>query len=574
MPVRVAPGCPLSRACRRWGSRNNEPGMMAARSYPSVETASMQTRDGVRLDADIYRPPESVGGPGPHPVLLMRQPYGRRIASTVCYAHPSWYAAQGYIVVIQDVRGRGSSDGSFAIFENDTADGADTIAWAAALPGSNGAVGMYGFSYQGTDQLLAAAATPPALRALAPAMIGWDLRRDWAYENGAFCLQAGLGWAVQVGAETARLAGDHDGFAAFHAASRVLPLNGVKPAWPDVMVRYGHHTHYSDWLSKPAQDPYWRRISPSAQAGGVRLPMLFVGGWYDSHLPGTLAAFRHFAAADAAPTRLVVGPWAHFPWGRQLGGLDYGAAAVTDIDRLQVRWFDHWLKGRDTGLLAAPPVRLFEMGRNGWRDLSAWPSAQTTLYLTGSGRASVDRRDGMLLAEPPAGEGIEHLVHDPWRPVPAVGGAYGTPPGPADRASVDARTDVLTFTTEPLTAELRLAGDVAADLWVESDAPSFDVSAVLSRVTPAGRVHGLAQGYCSVTAPTAPLSLKMRATCASLAPGERLCLSIAAACFPAYPVNPGTGQDPTAASLMDARIITLGVRHGGRCASVLRLALA
>jgi putative CocE/NonD family hydrolase len=297
--------------------------------------------------------------------------------------------------------------------------------------------------------------------------------------------------------------------------------------------------------------------------------MLFVGGWYDSHLPGTLAAFHHFAAAAAAPTRLVVGPWAHFPWARELGGLDFGAAAVTDIDRLQVRWFDHWLKGRDGGLLAAPPVRLFEIGRNAWRDLPAWPRGETVLHLAGSGRAAVDEADGSLEPRAPAGEGVECLVHDPWRPAP------GTPPGPADRAAVDARTDVLTFTTAPLVDELRLAGDVAATLWVDGDAPSFDVACVLSHVTHDGRVHPLAQGYRVVGAAAAqPVSVPMRATCASLAPGERLRLSIAAAAFPCYPVNPGTGQNPTEAALMDARIITLRVRHGGACASFVRLGTA
>ena len=525
----------------------------------------MRTRDGVRLDADVYRPV----APGPHPVLLMRQPYGRRIASTVCYAHPSWYAAQGYIVVIQDVRGRGTSEGRFRLFEDDIADGADAVAWAAALPGASGAVGLYGFSYQGTNQLLAAAAAPPALKALAPAMLGWDLRRDWAYEGGAFCLQAGLGWAIQVGAESARLAGDADGFAALHAAARVLPLGGVRSARPEVMARYGHHTHYGAWLDEPADSAYWRRISPCAHAGDARLPMLFVGGWYDSHLPGTLAAFRHFAATGPAQTRLIVGPWGHFPWGRQLGGLDFGAAAVTDIDRLQVRWFDHWLKGRDDGLLATPPVRLFEMGANGWRDLPAWPQRATVLHLAGSGRASVDEADGRLEPRPPADAGLDRLVHDPWRPAP------GTPPGPSDRAAIDARTDVLTFTTAPLADALRLAGDLAATLWVDSDAPSFDVACVLSRVTPDGRVHPLAQGYRVVGATTAlPLTVAMRATCASLAPGERLRLSIAAAAFPSYPVNPGTGQNPTEASLIDARIITLRLRHGGACASALHLGIA
>ena len=187
---------------------------------PLPETASMRTRDGVRLDADVYRP-ESTGS---FPVLLMRQPYGRQIASTICYAHPTWYAAQGYTVVIQDVRGRGTSEGAFRLFADDVADGEDTIAWASSLPGSSGAVGMYGFSYQGTNQLLAASSGAAALKALAPAMIGWDIGADWAYENDAFCLAAGLGWATQIGAETARLAGDREAFDVLFRFSRAACL--------------------------------------------------------------------------------------------------------------------------------------------------------------------------------------------------------------------------------------------------------------------------------------------------------------------------------------------------------------
>jgi putative CocE/NonD family hydrolase len=140
----------------------------------------MRTRDGIRLDADVYRP----AGEGPFPVLLMRQPYGRKIASTVVYAHPSWYAAHGYIVAIQDVRGAGTSEGIFKLFENERADGADALAWAASLEGSNGRVGMYGFSYQAATQLLALAgaleSSGPKPAALCPAMIGWDVFSDWA----------------------------------------------------------------------------------------------------------------------------------------------------------------------------------------------------------------------------------------------------------------------------------------------------------------------------------------------------------------------------------------------------------
>ncbi|NEQ27517.1 MAG: CocE/NonD family hydrolase, partial [Microcoleus sp. SIO2G3] len=183
-------------------------------------TVSMQTRDEVRLDADVYYPDAD----GEFPVLLMRQPYGRAIASTVVYAHPTWYAAQGYIVVIQDTRGRGTSEGEFSLFATEVEDGEDTVNWAAALPRSTGVVGMYGFSYQGMTQLYAASAKPAALKAIAPAMVGYDLYHDWAYENGAFCYQQSLGWAIQLAAETARRKGDESAFKRLYAAARNLPL--------------------------------------------------------------------------------------------------------------------------------------------------------------------------------------------------------------------------------------------------------------------------------------------------------------------------------------------------------------
>ena len=180
------------------------------------EQASMLTSDGVRLDADVWRPAE----PGPHPVLLMRQPYGRSIASTVVYAHPAWYAARGYIVAIQDVRGRGTSQGEFACWSTRRRTGWRRSPGRPPLPGSTGSVGMYGFSYQGMTQLLAAARHPPALKAIAPAMAAWDMWADFATEGGAFRLQAGFGWGCQLALETARRAGDVATHQAIYAASR------------------------------------------------------------------------------------------------------------------------------------------------------------------------------------------------------------------------------------------------------------------------------------------------------------------------------------------------------------------
>jgi putative CocE/NonD family hydrolase len=532
----------------------------------------MRTRDGVRLDADVYRP----ATPGTYPVLLMRQPYGRRIASTLTYAHPAWYAAQGYIVVVQDVRGRGTSEGVFRLFEDDADDGVDTIAWAAALPGASGAVGMYGFSYQGTNQLLAAAQRPPALRAIAPAMIGWDVRTDWAYEDGAFCLRAGLGWALQMAAESARLAGDAAAFRDLAQAAGSLPLGDLVPARPAVMERYRAYTHYVDWIDRPHDDPAWRRISPNSSAtvlAEAGPPMLFVGGWYDTHLRGTLDAYRAIAGGRRVAARLIVGPWAHSPWTRRVGALDFGPRAIGEIDQLQVRWFDRWLKDVDNGVDREPPVRLFDLGRNDWHDLPAWPTHTISFSLASRGRAALDERAGTLGPAADAPPGIDVVVHDPWRPAPTIGGPFGTPPGPLDRAAVDARPDVLTFTTAPLDTPLALAGNVVAALHVTADVPDFDLACVLARVRPDGRSYELASGYRRVAAPPAgePVRVALRATCATLEPGDALRLAIAPASFPAYPVNPGDGSDPTTATRAAARVITLTLRFGGATDSMLTL---
>jgi putative CocE/NonD family hydrolase len=527
-----------------------------------VRTASMETRDGIRLDADIYQP----DAPGPFPVLLMRQPYGRRIASTICYAHPTWYATRGYIVAIQDVRGRGTSTGRFRLFADDIEDGADSVAWAAGLPGSSGAVGMYGFSYQGSNQLLAAAGGSPALKALAPAMIGWDLRTDWAYENDAFCLAAGLGWATQIAAENARLAGDETAFQELFAASRAMPLHESTPARPAFMARNRAYTHYFDWIDQPGDGDYWRAISPAAHAEQLEAsgpPMLFIGGWYDSHLPGTLAAYRRVAAAGKVPAKLIVGPWGHFPWGQKLGAVDFGPGAVTPIDDLQVRWFDRWLKAIDNGVERDNPVTLFDMGSLEWRQFAGWPSEEDRLFLGGRGHAALDIREGCLAPQTEA-TGADRIVHDPWRPVPTTGGAFGSPPGPIDRGAIDARPDVLTFTTAPLVETLTLAGSVGVALWVQSDALSFDIACTLSRITLSGQALPLADGYRHLAKPptNGAVDIPMRATCVTLAPGERLRLSVAGASFPAYPVNPGTGQNPTQARQIDAQIVTITVAYG------------
>ena len=454
----------------------------------SKQMHSLHTRDGTRLDADVYYPDDE----GPWPVLLMRQPYGRAISSTVVYAHPTWYAAQGYIVVIQDVRGRGTSKGKFDLFAHEVDDGYDSVRWAANLPGSSGQVGMYGFSYQGMTQLYAAQARPPALKALAPAMVGYDLYHDWAYENGALRLQAGLGWAIQLAAETARLNGDKTAFSALRTASRNLPLNGTVTADPKVLKQYAPDSFWHDWIAHPQNDDYWRTLKPDL--ADVDLPMLHVGGWFDPYLNGDIRLFEEMAGRSQHPQHLWVGPWSHIPWSRQVGETDFGPEAMNPIDRLQVRWFDYFLKGQ--GSLDPRSVHLFEMGSNRWRCLEAWPvETEVRQYrLQSSGLAGMREEDGELVLSPATADRCDVLVHDPWRPVPALGGHVSWPGGSCDRTALEGRSDILTYTTPLLEHDLAVAGEVGVTLKIQTDAASYDVCAVLSVVRSNGRVFNLTQG--------------------------------------------------------------------------------
>ncbi len=560
------------------------------------ETVSLTTSDGIRLDADIYRPETTEK----LPILLMRQPYGRAIASTVVYAHPHWYASQGYIVVIQDVRGRGSSEGEFKLFANEVADGIETINWLAKLPGSTGEIGMYGFSYQGMTQLYAATGESKALKAIAPAMVGYDLYTDWAYENGAFCLYANLGWAIQLAAETARRKGDEVAYQKLYAAARNLPLSDRLPANPDLMQEVAKDSFYHDWLANEQPNEYWQQLSPKYLLDNVDLPMLHIGGWFDPYLRGTLNLYEAMAKRAKTPQHLIVAPWAHLPWGQKLGAMDYGIEAQNYIDEIQIRWFDHFLKGKDTGLLAEASISLFEMGSNQWLELDKFPEAIASYYLASNGLAATKLDSGMLWEyekevelnssdcdssasaqsldlDESVVEGhteefansIDFIVHDPWRPVPALGGHASFPGGSSDRSSLDCRADILTYTSDVLAEDLSIVGIVTIELYCQVDQPSFDLCAVLSEVHPDGRVFNFTQGYIKIDDLQNPVTIPLQATCMKIAKGSCLRLSLSGACFPAYAVNSGTGKTLVETQLIEQQVITISVLSGADYPSLL-----
>jgi uncharacterized protein len=521
------------------------------------DVSVLDLSDGVKLVADVYRPEAA----GRFPVLLMRQPYGRRIASTVVYAHPAWFASKGYIVVIQDVRGRGESTGCFQTFLREVEDGAASLEWAAALPGSTGQVAMYGFSYQAITQFQAMAGARKAGTkspdAIAPAMAAWTIRDDWVYEGGAFNLSGQLGWGFQMAAEQARLKGDREAFDALATKGSNVLWSGPDPVLPAEMRRYGRYCHYHDWLADSPET--WARIAPATllRDDPLDTPGLHIGGWLDAMLEGTLGAYAAFSGSARQNQRLIVGPWLHLPWGRQVGALDLGSDAVTPIDREMVKFFDLHLKGIGN---PGPAVRLFDIGTKHWRDFSAFPSPEpASLFLASSGLAVATSTDGKLEPEPQPPQ-RDILVHDPWRPAPAIGGHNGQPPGFQDRRAVD----IAVFTSAPLKEALTLAGRVLADIYVECDRPSHDLNCTLSIVTPDQRVMTLTAGHLRVAdAKLASIRrVNMRATCCTVAAGCQLRLSIQAAAWPAFAINPATGKRPEDAAPFEAQITTLSIDHG------------
>ncbi|MDJ0582739.1 CocE/NonD family hydrolase [Crocosphaera sp.] len=520
------------------------------------ETLSLTTRDGIRLDADIYRPKSNES----FPILLMRQPYGKKIASTVVYAHPIWYASHGYIVIIQDVRGRGTSQGEFKLFANEIDDSFDTINWASQLSRSTGNIGMYGFSYQGMTQLSAASTQPQALKTICPAMVAYDLYHDWGYENGAFCLQTNLGWAVQLAAETARLKGDINTFHKLYQASRNLPLFDPISAYPDLMKELAPDSFYHDWINHPYFDDYWSQLSPKTFIDKLDLPMLHIGGWFDPYLRGNINLYNAMKTKNTYPQNLIIGPWGHLPWGSKTGSKNYTNSAISFIDKYQIDWFDHFLKGKEIDHLYSQPISLFEMESNQWKYPQNWKNNEVkSYYFSSQGLANVREDDGQLIDKIPDDNMNDIIIHDPWRPVPSLGGHASIPSGSFDRSQLDTRFDIITYTSQKLTEDLSITGTPFIEIYCTADTKSFDICAILSEVKPDEKVYNFSQGYIRINSEKFPITIPLQPTCIKIKKDSCLRLSLSGACFPAYALNTGTGQTPNEEQLIDAKIITIKI---------------
>ncbi len=545
-------------------------------------------RDGTVLAADVYRP----SGRGRHPVLVMRNPYNRRVAQSYLYAHPSWYAAQGYAVVVQDTRGRWGSGGTLDPVVNEALDGADTVDWAAGQPWSSGRVGMYGFSYPGMAQLLAAAEQPAGLRAIAPALAPSELREGWIYQGGAFALGFALGWAIELGADQARRLGprlEAELLAAAADPRRYLEFRPLRelPLFTDSRIcRF-----YFDWIDRECDPAYWAARQVADRYHRIQVPGLHIGGWYDVFVDGTLRNWAGLRGQVEAPQRLVVGPWHHVPSLVGTGPISFGADSGIDFDAEQLSWFDLWLRDHDHGLLDLPAVRAFLTGANRWVQLPDWPPPTTAVpfFLHSRGRANAAGGDGSLSRSEPGPEPPDVFAYDPAQPVPSAGGHSCcwpdvAPMGPADQAAVEALRGVLVYTSPPLAEDLVVAGPVAAELHAVTDAVDTDWVVKLCDVDRHGRSVNLQEGIVRARfrrsrdqpVPVAPGEAEAyRVDVGSVfhvfQRGHRIRVQVTSSGFPAWEPNPNTGRALGVDTVSDRVVATQAVLHAPGAASRIRL---
>jgi putative CocE/NonD family hydrolase len=556
------------------------------------------TRDGTVLSADVYLPqPE-----GRYPVLLQRTPYDKTLPAIGLMADPLRLAGAGYAVVVQDTRGRWSSEGEFRLFRDEIEDGYDAVEWCAAQPWSNGRVGMYGVSYVGVTQWLAAMARPPHLVTIMPALSAASAHNGWTHRGGAFELGFNLSLTLLFFAlETAAKAAAPPGrIAEIVAAIDDLPGSFARLPPRDQPALADIAPYYFDWLDHPDDDEFWSPWKIEDSYGRVEVPALHIGGWYDIFLDGTIRNFVGMRSEGATPEarrgqKLVVGPWSHgIPWlANPVGDVDFGLAstgAAAELEALQLRWCEYWLKGVDNGVLDEPPVRIFVMGANVWRDEYEWPLARTSFddyFFHSGGRANSCHGDGLLTREVPGAEPPDGYTFDPRDPVPTRGGGLCCSPGynrggAFDQRCVEARSDVLVYTTPPLVEDVEVTGPIRVTLWASSSARDTDWTAKLVDVEPDGFARNLTDGIIraryrdSFAAPSLlepdaiyRYEIDLPETSNLFRAGHRIRVEISSSNFPRFDRNPNTGRRVAADG--ELRCAAQRVYHDGEHPSGIRL---
>lgn len=505
---------------------------------------SVPMRDGIRLAANVFLPSES----GRFPTILVRTPYNKGEDLTPNFRA---FVDHGYAMVVEDARGRYASEGVFDPFGQEPKDGNDTLNWIARQPWSDGKIGMLGGSYLGIVQWKAALLNNPHLKAIAPVVSGSDDYRDRYYSTGG-AMQ--LGHRLLWMSENLRAPGYMPpSFATF---VRILPLRAA-----DLSATGQRCSIFQTVLDHPSFDAFWRTMSTREHLSQIHIPVFSVGGWYDSFVESDLAAFSALRKTSNLD-RIVIGPWPH-NMSVKFANVDFGKDSGAPIRRMQIEWFDQWLKAKDTPMMSQPPVHIFVMGANRWRDEQVWPPARakmTPLYFASEGHANSLDGNGMLADRPARKAEPDRFEFDPHNPVPTAGGAACCNPnqflwGPMDQRAIEQRSDVLVFTSPTLHEDLEVTGPVSVVLYVSTSVPDTDFTAKLVDVFPNGEARNLTDGILrlryrnslekpQLATPGQVYEVNIDAGVTSnvFLKGHRVRLEISSSNFPRFDRNPNTGR--------------------------------
>lgn len=581
--------------------------------YDVMKNVAVPMRDGVELRADVYRPKVNHDVP----VTLVRTQYDKNGEAE----RAKFFAEHCYIAVAQDVRGTYSSGGKFYEFRNEPKDGYDTVEWAADLPGSNGKVGMWGTSYVGATQWMAGKHSPPHLTTIIPRFTASSYYDGWSYQGGAWSLAFEEAWPgntiVQSGAASRGNVKLHDEIQEANKPKNLkqsywqLPISQYEPFHPesDVVAPY-----FYDWIDHSTNDKYWKRWAPRQYHENIEVPVLGIAGWYDVFLKGGFENFnemrRNGGTAKARKNQhIIIGPWTHtnasrrqpwasgkapenrVPWSAS-ESMDYGEAAEINEKQVQLRWFDHWLKGEDRQQ-DMPPVQYFLMGANKWKTAQAWPlknTRWTNFYLNSGGNANSRHGDGTLVRQPTnKGANSDSYTYNPRNPVQSNGGhsccfAARTPMGPGDQRKSENRDDVLVFDTPKLKKSMEVTGPIKVTLFAKTDVKDTDFTAKLVDVHPNGKAVQLNDGIqrarfrasLSDPKPVKPgkvykYNIKVWPTSNLFKEGHKIRLDISSSNFPMYARNTNTGHKFGQDDESDMKKAHQVIYHNDRYPSRMRL---
>ena len=485
--------------------------------------------DGVALIADRWAP--RAGGDG-LPVALLRTPYGRGRLVGAAMARP--LAERGFQVLMQSVRGTFGSGGTFRPMRDERDDGLATLEWVRKQPWFGDAIVLFGASYLGFVQWAVADQLPPEVKAMIPDVTDSALTLEFFRPDG-FSLETPFGWGIMVDAQERPGALLRQVTAARKnlRALRTVPLGRA-----DVAAA-GHRVEYvRSILAHDADDPYWAPLDHRDSVAQVTVPVSSIGGWYDIFLPGQLRDFQVLQSLGRQ-ARLTVGPWTH---------LSMDGTPVREAVEFGLAY------ARGVEPPPRPPVRLHVMGAGEWRDFESWPPpgySPTRLHLGAGGTLSVADPGAAGAAGGPGAPGApaesppDRYRYDPADPTPAVGGARMVrDSGRRDNTALEARPDVLTYTTAPLEADTEVIGEVSAEIWFSSSLAYADVFVRLCDVDPRGRSWNVCDGLTSLTGAdkVTRATVRLWPTAYRFKRGHRIRVQVSSGAFPRYARNPGSGE--------------------------------